>query len=77
MKKCFDCKQKRPLILFNKVPPGDYSREDWKGRVIVCKICNIKRDLKNRGIFRRGIDRKFTFIPKDFWGIVWYNIIRD
>ena len=77
MKECFDCKRKRPLALFNKVPPGDYSRDDWGGRVIVCKICNTKRDLKNSGIFRRGVDRKFTFTPKNIWEIIWYNLTHN
>ncbi len=42
MKKCFSCNWRLPLFLFGK-DGMRYQRESDKGRVKVCRICNVKK----------------------------------
>lgn len=58
MKKCFKCNRNLPLFMFQKVSKGVYVREDWKGRVINCRICISKRALKQKGYLQKNIETK-------------------
>jgi len=65
VKKCFSCNWQFPLFLFSK-DKMKYQRESDKGRVKVCRVCNVKKWTKLReGWF-------FNYEIKKFGGIVCY-----
>lgn len=60
IKKCFKCKRKYPLFLYQK-NNSKYQREADLGVCIECRICSYKSALENKGWLQR-IDGKFTFV---------------
>ena len=48
MKRCFTCHRLKPLILF-KINNRKYHIKSDKGRAVNCRLCNVKRLLKQRG----------------------------
>ena len=73
MKKCFSCKRRYPLWLFDKNPPGSYARESEQGVSIGCKLCHYKIH-KDRGcVFHAYTDvngkRKYGDFNMSKWKI--------
>jgi len=50
-KKCFTCKKKKFLFLFNKRPAGSYMRESDMGVSVNCKLCTFKKAVKTGEVF--------------------------
>jgi hypothetical protein len=48
MKKCFNTKNNLPLFLFKK-DSSKYQIQADKGRCKVCRICDLKKSLKQGG----------------------------
>jgi hypothetical protein len=48
MKRCFTCKRLKPLIWF-KINKRKYQLKSDKGRAVDCRLCNVKRLLKQNG----------------------------
>lgn len=49
MKRCFTCKRLKPLIWF-KINKRKYQLKSDKGRAVDCRLCNVKRLLKQNGL---------------------------
>jgi len=60
MKRCFKCTRKYPLFLFGKNNMKYVIKSD-KGRLIECRICTVKRFIKEEGKIV-----KYNFIIKKF-----------
>ena len=48
MKRCFTCKRLKPLIWF-KINNRKYQLKSDKGRAVNCRLCNVKRLIKQDG----------------------------
>ena len=48
MKRCFTCKRLKPLIWF-KINNRKYHIKTDKGRAVNCRLCNVKRLIKQNG----------------------------
>ena len=48
MKRCFTCHRLKPLILF-KINHRKYQLKSDKGRAVNCRLCNVKRLIKQNG----------------------------
>ena len=48
IKRCFQCNRLKPLIWF-KVNPRKYQLKSDKGRAVNCRLCNVKRLIKQGG----------------------------
>ena len=48
MKRCFTCNRLKPLILF-KINNRKYQLKTDKGRAVNCRLCNVKRLIKQNG----------------------------
>ena len=48
MKRCFTCKRLKPLIWF-KINHRKYKIKSDKGRAVNCRLCNVKRLIKQDG----------------------------
>ena len=59
MKKCFNTKNHLPLFLFQK-DSSKYQIKADQGRCKICRICNLKISLKQRGVFCR-FENKYEF----------------
>lgn len=59
-KKCFYCKKRYPLIMFN-VNNCTYQVKADRGRTVSCRLCSIRRAFKLNGYLTK-IDGKFTFV---------------
>lgn len=62
MKKCFNTQRKLPLFLFQK-DNSKYQIKSEKGKCRVCRICNMKKSFKEKGIFGR-FEGKYEFRTK-------------
>lgn len=58
-KRCFYCKHRYPLIMFN-VNNCTYQVKADKGRTVSCRICSFKRGLEQKGYMTKE-DGKFIF----------------
>jgi hypothetical protein len=75
MKKCFKCNCNLHLYIFQKVSKDVYVREDWKGRVINCRICILKRALKQKGYLQKNLETKrFDWIEANKLQIIKYAL---
>jgi hypothetical protein len=68
MKKCFYCKRKLPLILFN-TNNCTYQVKADLGKTVSCRICSIKRAIKQNGYMTK-VDNKFVFVQANKWEII-------
>ena len=48
MKRCFTCHRLKPLIWF-KINNRKYQLKSDKGRAVNCRLCNVKRLIKQNG----------------------------
>lgn len=48
MKRCFTCNRLKPLIWF-KINKRKYQLKSDKGRAVNCRLCNVKRLIKQDG----------------------------
>ena len=48
MKRCFTCHRLKPLIWF-KINKRKYQLKSDKGRAVNCRLCNVKRLIKQNG----------------------------
>lgn len=48
MKRCFTCNRLKPLIFF-KINNRKYQLKSDKGRAVNCRLCNVKRLIKQDG----------------------------
>ena len=48
MKRCFTCNRLKPLIWF-KINNRKYKIKTDKGRAVNCRLCNVKRLIKQNG----------------------------
>lgn len=48
MKRCFTCHRLKPLIWF-KINNRKYHIKSDKGRAVNCRLCNVKRLIKQNG----------------------------
>lgn len=48
MKRCFTCHRLKPLIFF-KINNRKYQLKSDKGRAVNCRLCNVKRLIKQDG----------------------------
>lgn len=48
MKRCFTCHRLKPLIWF-KINHRKYQLKSDKGRAVNCRLCNVKRLIKQNG----------------------------
>ena len=48
MKRCFTCKRLKPLVWF-KINNRKYHIKSDKGRAVNCRLCNVKRLIKQNG----------------------------
>lgn len=72
MKKCFKTERKLPLFMFQK----DHSKYQLKsdlGRCKICRVCNMKKALKEGGIFAR-FEGKYEFRKKSRLQIIKYYL---
>lgn len=60
IKKCFYCKHRYPLIMFN-INNCTYQVKADKGRTVSCRICSIRRAFKLGGYLHK-IDGSFKFV---------------
>jgi hypothetical protein len=58
-KKCFYCRRKLPLLLFN-VNNCTYQVKADLGRTVSCRLCSFKRGLKLGGVMTRE-EGRFVF----------------
>ena len=59
-KKCFYCRKKLPLIMFN-VNNCVYKVKADMNRTVSCRLCSLRRAFKLNGYLTK-IDGKFIFI---------------
>ena len=59
-KKCFYCRKKLPLIMFN-VNNCVYKVKADMNRTVSCRLCSLRRAFKLGG-FLAKIDNKFIFV---------------
>ena len=75
MKKCFKCSRNLPLFMFQKVSKGVYIRDDWKCTRINCRICFIKRSLKQKGYLKKNLEtNRFDWIEANKIQIIKYAL---
>ena len=48
IKRCFRCNRLKPLIWF-KINPRKYQLKSDKGRAVDCRLCGVKRLIKQKG----------------------------
>lgn len=48
LKRCFSCNRLKPLFLF-KINTRKYQLLSDKGRCVDCRLCNVKRFIKQNG----------------------------
>ena len=48
MKRCFTCHRLKPLVWF-KINNRKYHIKSDKGRAVNCRLCNVKRLIKQNG----------------------------
>lgn len=60
MKRCFYCRYKLPLLLFN-INNCTYQVKADKGRTVSCRFCSLKRGFQLGG-FMKKTDNKFLFV---------------
>lgn len=48
MKRCFTCHRLKPLVWF-KINNRKYQLKSDKGRAVNCRLCNVKRLIKQNG----------------------------
>ena len=59
-KKCFYCRKKLPLIMFN-VNNCVYKVKADMNRTVSCRLCSLRRAFKLNGYLNK-VDGKFIFI---------------
>ena len=78
MKRCFTCKRLKPLVWF-KINNRKYHIKSDKGRAVNCRLCNVKRLIKQNGevLKYNYVTNKYDVvrIKKDLIRIIKYYFI--
>ena len=78
MKRCFTCNRLKPLIWF-KINRRKYKIKSDKGRAVNCRLCNVKRLIKQNGevLKYNYVTNKYDVvrIKKDLIRIIKYYFI--
>lgn len=72
-KRCFSCSVNYPLFMYHK-NNRTYQNKSDKGKVIECRICTVKRFIKQNGKIVRVVNGKFTIVEKQ---VTLKNILKE
>ena len=53
IKRCFSCNRLKPLIWF-KINPRKYQLKSDKGRAVNCRLCNVKRLIRQSEVIKHN-----------------------